>query len=214
MTGDKTRKKGQSGVELMMTYGWVVVVGVGAVILLSQMGSFHPVPCEKNRFGFSQVIPTDWGIFRDSNIMIVKLENLAGDPVEVLDATVTLENITCKPDSAVPINPGTDVFLKLKCSSEPSLSEKYNGGDCYRADATFVYQNNVTGYSDESKGNIRGVIEEGNVVTTTTTTSTTTTTTTSTTTTTVDLPPDLELISPCDCCDVNGNPVHGTPICP
>ena len=161
----------------MMTYGWIVVVGVGAVVLLSQMGTFRPSPCEKNRFGFSQVIPLDWGVFRDSNVIIVKLENLAGNQIEVTNATVVLGNITCVAESSIVMDQGTDAFLKLICANNPRLSVIYNRGDCYRADGTFKYTDKVTGFSDESKGNIRGVIEEGNVVTTTTVTTTTTTTT-------------------------------------
>jgi hypothetical protein len=207
------RKKGQSGMELLMTYGWVAVVGVGAIILLSQMGTFRPASCDKTRVGFSQVNPSDWGVYRDSNVAIIKLENVAGDSLEVTGVNLLLDNITCHFAASAVIQPGVDVFVRLVCSDTPRLSERFNRGDCYRGDLVITYVNKVTGSSDESKGKISGPIEEGNIVTTTSTSSTTSTTALITTTT-VDNPPLVELVEPGNCKDTNGNTIHGLPDCP
>jgi len=38
---------GQSGVDSLLSSGWVVIVGVCAIIVLSQMGAFRSAPCSK-----------------------------------------------------------------------------------------------------------------------------------------------------------------------
>jgi len=43
---------GQSGVDSLLSSGWVVIVGVCAIIVLSQMGAFRSAPCSKNSFWF------------------------------------------------------------------------------------------------------------------------------------------------------------------
>lgn len=159
-------KKGQSGVDLVMTYGWILVVGVGAVIILSQMGTFNPAPCEKNKFGFSQVMPTDWAVYIDSNRIVSKIENWAGGKVRVTGMNVTLGGVECISKDTINMAPGGSSIIILKCSDSPNLKDVYIKGSCYIAEASvdYVDSGNV---SYASKGTVRGTIEEGSVTTTT-----------------------------------------------
>jgi len=52
-------RKAQAAIELLTSYGWVILAGIGAVVLLSQMGTFTASSCDKSKMGFSQVVPVD-----------------------------------------------------------------------------------------------------------------------------------------------------------
>ncbi|MBN2251154.1 MAG: hypothetical protein JW724_03655, partial [Candidatus Altiarchaeota archaeon] len=182
--------RGQSGVDLLMSYGWIVVVGVGAVVILSQMGLFSDtlVPCSKNQMGFAQVVPADWAVYRGSNMLVLTVENDAGDPVEITGVSAVLGDVECSLETSAVMEAGGRGVYVVGCSVDPSVSGFFNLGSCYTADVAVAYRNVVTGNAYESRGRLSGSVEEGLVTTTTstttTTTSTTTTTTTSTTTTT------------------------------
>ena len=153
---------------MVMTYGWIFVVGVGAVILLSQMGSFTPVPCDKNKFGFSQIMPVDWAVYIDSNRMVSKIENLAGGKVQVTGMNVTLGDVTCTSTDTVVMNAGQSAIVILTCPGTTKLKDNYLKGSCYTANVTISYLDVSSNANSVSKGTIRGPVEEGNATTTTT----------------------------------------------
>lgn len=179
----KQDRKGQSGIDLLMTYGWIVVVGVGAVIILSQTGVFNPVSCTKNRLAFSQTVPTDWAVYRSSNTLVLNVENLAGDDVEIKKILAALGGLECSLETSAVIEPGGEAVFVLACSTDPSLSDRFNPGSCYNAEISVTYKNTFTGNTYDSKGTISGPVEEGLRTTTSSTTTTTTTSTFPTTTT-------------------------------
>ena len=188
--------KGQSGIEVFTTYGWVVLVAVGGILILSQVGVFRPSHCDKSRIGFSQVVPVDWAAYMSPDSFALKLENWAGDAVSVTGVTVSLQQVDCGGAASIGIGAGDSTVVALSCVG--SMSEKYAVGDCYSADVDITYVNQRSGNIEKSKGKVRGSIEVGAVATSTTTTSTSTTTTTTTTSTstTTTIPPELELLSP------------------
>ena len=149
-----------------MTYGWIFVVGIGAVIILSQMGTFTPVPCEKNKFGFSQVMPTDWAVYIDSNRIVSRIENLAGDNVRFTGMNVTLGGVECISADTIVMEPGKAVIVILNCSDAPNLKDQYVKGSCYLADVSINYIASASGVNYVSKGTVRGSVEEGSVTTT------------------------------------------------
>lgn len=201
-----TAKKAQVGVEMLITYGVVILVVVGGVIILSRTGVFNPVPCEKNRLGFSQVVPTDWAVYRGNNVVVATVENWAGYRVGITAISVSLGGIVCTSDVSGVLDAGGKGVYIINCPSNPTLSEKYRLGDCYTADVSLTYLNrdSETMSKYESKGKVSGPIEEGMAATTITTTAAPQTTTIpSTTTTTIDLPPEVWLIQPADGSSIN-----------
>ncbi len=159
-------KRGQSGVDMVMTYGWVFLLGVGAVILLSQMGTFTSQSCDKVKFGFSQIMPVDWAVYIDSNRMVSRIENLAGGTVNVTGMNMTLGDVTCTSTDTIVMDPGQAAIVVLNCPNSPSLEDKFVKGSCYMADVTINYLDASSGATSVSKGTIRGPMEEGNVTTT------------------------------------------------
>ena len=152
---------------MVMTYGWIFVVGIGAVILMSQMGSFTPAPCEKTKYGFSQLMPIDWGVYIDTNRIVSKVENWAGDDVRVIGMHVSLDDVSCDSSDIVYMAPGKSAVIIMTCANSPKLSDKYIKGSCYTAAVTINYIDVASGATYESKGTVRGPVEEGNVTTTT-----------------------------------------------
>jgi hypothetical protein len=146
--------------ELMSTYGWVVFVGVGAMVLLSQMGTFNPTSCSKTSSGFSQVVPSDWSVFVNSNALIIYVQNWAGDPVEVTSVNLSMgSGVQCGVETHVQIDSGSNSSLVLQCSESLADSGKFKPGDCYTGELVLTYTNMRSGNSDVSKGKIRGSIE-------------------------------------------------------
>ena len=153
---------------MVMTYGWIFVVGIGAVIIMSQMGTFTPAPCEKTKYGFSQVMPVDWGVYMDSNRIVSKIENWAGDKVQLIGMHVALDDVSCDSTGTVLMGPGQSAIVIMNCSDSPSLSDKFIKGTCYTAEVTITYIDVASSANYVSKGTVRGPVEEGSVTTTTT----------------------------------------------
>jgi hypothetical protein len=164
---NSNNRRGQSGVDMVMTYGWIFVVGIGAVIIMSQMGTFHPAPVEKTKYGFSQLMPIDWGVYMDSNCIVAKIENWAGDKVNITKMQVTIGDVSCDSSGTLKLLPGDSAVIRLDCSASPSLSDKFIKGSAYTAEVTITYVDVASGVSYVSKGTVRGPVEEGSVTTTT-----------------------------------------------
>ncbi|MFZ2455253.1 MAG: CARDB domain-containing protein [Candidatus Altiarchaeia archaeon] len=152
---------------MVMTYGWIFVVGIGAVILMSQMGLFMPAPVEKTKYGFSQLMPVDWGVYMDSNQVVSRVENWAGDKVQIIGMHVALDEVSCDSAGTVLMEPGRSAIIIMTCSDSPSLSDKFVRGSGYIAEVTISYIDVASGAAYVSKGTVRGPVEEGSVTTTT-----------------------------------------------
>ena len=164
---NSNNRRGQSGIDMVMTYGWIFVVGIGAVIIMSQIGTFTPVPVERTKYGFSQLMPIDWGVYIDTNRIVSRVENWAGDNVTVIGMHVMLDDVSCDSSDIVYMSPGQNATIIMKCSDSPSLSDKYIKGSAYTAQVTISYVDIASGATYESKGTVRGPLEEGSVTTTT-----------------------------------------------
>ncbi|MCK4492310.1 MAG: hypothetical protein KAU03_06775 [Candidatus Altiarchaeales archaeon] len=196
---------GQSSLEFLVAFGLLILVIAIAVVVVWQTGVLHPASCDKFKTAFSQVEPVDWAAYGSSNVLVLRVENRAGYAVNVTYASADVDDVTCVSALGVVMEPGDGAHIILNCSGTRPLSDKYLTGDCYKADVELRYVNIRTGNSHESRGGIRGAIEEGDVTTTTSMTSTTSTSTTvtstSSTTSTIaagDNPPKVMLISPPD----------------
>jgi hypothetical protein len=157
------QRRGQVAIEYLSNYGWVILVGVTSMVLLSQMGAFSPLPCQKTQVGFSQIIPLDWLVSVKSDKMNIFIKSWSGDPVDITNVTVYFDeggncslmgvNILIKPDQ--------NIMLTLNCSDEIT---RYAEHSCYRANVAYFYTNTRSHNPEESKGKIRGAFE-GSAVT-------------------------------------------------
>jgi hypothetical protein len=71
--------KGQAAIEYLTNYGWIILVGLTATIVLSQMGSFNMTSCDNARNGFAQVFPADWRVSIQSQQIMIFSQSWSGD---------------------------------------------------------------------------------------------------------------------------------------
>jgi hypothetical protein len=196
--------RGQSGVEVLVSYGWVVVVAVVGVFLLNQMGVFKPIPCERNKIAFSEVVPLDWGVYVGSNSVVMQVENYAGEDVVITGVNVSsLRGVECVQDMlGVSLGSGERTVLIVNCSVNPSVPDRFLVGECYWSEVSIAYFNTILEESYRSSGRLSGPVEQGvgavSAVITTNVAATTVAVTTTTTTLDFELPPVVELIEPID----------------
>ncbi len=173
-------RNAQVAIEFLSNYGWVVLVGLTAIIVISQMGTFRPTSCDKMRTGFSEVVPVDWSVSAGSSSMVLFVQNWAGDPVEISNVSVFFTGGgNCSLVGAdIDMTPGNSTWVFLNCSFG---SGGYPEEDCFSSELVFDYVNMRSLNSGFSKGKIRGSFESLTIMTTTTTTSSTSSSTTTTT---------------------------------
>ncbi len=157
---------GQSSLEFLVAFGLLILVIAIAVVVVWQTGVLRPASCEKYKTGFSQVVPVDWAAYRDSNTLVLSVENQAGYDVNVTDASANVGDVMCSSTLGMVMRLGDRIPITLSCSGASTLSNKYVAGDCYSADVRISYVNTGTGNSHESRGKIRGAIEGGATTTT------------------------------------------------
>ena len=171
-------RKAQAAIELISSYGWVILMGIGAIIVLSQMGIFNPTLCPKSSYGFSQIVPKDWVAWIETDAVLIYVANWAGDEMQVTTGTVDLgEGVNCTLLYPVTFLPGDEALLIFDCAGTLLNSKKYSEGSCFTAQVSFNYTNTNTGGSEQSKGKIRGTMGRSNTITTTSSTTMSTTTT-------------------------------------
>lgn len=155
------RRKGQSALEYMMTYGWAILVILALGVVLWQMGILgmgqDTTPGER---GFSQVTPVDWK-FSSNGILSVTVTNEAGLILNITSANATITSggsgLCTGAVTGVPVSvfrPAQSVSITF--SSCP-VSDPV--GSYYRAEVGIVYDNPASGIEHLSYGKIWGGIE-------------------------------------------------------
>jgi hypothetical protein len=155
------RRKGQSALEYMMTYGWAILVILALGVVLWQMGILgmgqDTTPGER---GFSQVSPVDWKL-SSNGILSVTVTNEAGLILNVTSANATITAGGSGPCTGAVTGAPVSVFrpaqsVSITFSSCP-VSDPV--GSYYRAEVGIVYENPASGIEHLSYGKIWGGIE-------------------------------------------------------
>lgn len=161
---DYPQRRGQSSLEFVVTYGWVILVIVIGLVVVWKMGILKP-PVEEKRgtVGFSQVYVTDFSASSVANEIKLNVKNEAGAKIKLLKDRIntTIEGVSCgnAPSSPITISPGDDALVTVDCSSPPSLAANYNTGDFFKANVVINYTNMQSGRQHLSKGKIFGPVE-------------------------------------------------------
>lgn len=151
--------KGQGGLDLMISYGWVIIVGILAAVLFYGMGFLNPVSCDNTRVGFSQVMPQDWEIYPGENKITVHVENWAGEAAEITEVNATLGDVSCRGSPmAVALDPGEAATLSVDCLGGAKMADRYYPGSCYTAHVSISYEYPY-GESYKSAGTLKGRAE-------------------------------------------------------
>ena len=153
-------RKGQTALEYLMTYGWmIIIIGVVAVVLW-QMGIFTPQSTPPGCTGFSQITPSDWKASYTSGNLTMTLFNNAGTQINLTDVNVSVFNTNC---TGAQVTNGTmrageyyQVVVPNNCSRAFS---SLGVGQYYKADITIVYSNLASGIGHNSVGECHGSLE-------------------------------------------------------
>mgnify|MGYP006914316714 CR=1 FL=1 len=140
-------RKGQSAIEYLMTYGWMllVVAIVGGAIFATVQGQ-----CQQATSGFSgtDIRVDDFGVDADGNLQM-QLRNGASDPVEVVDVTSTsqVDSTSVSNTTATQIAVGDTATISL---DDPSTDGPFSQVDgCNTFDLSMTY--NVVGGLDNQQ---------------------------------------------------------------
>jgi uncharacterized protein (UPF0333 family) len=151
--------KGQTSLEYLMTYGWMlIIIGIVGVVLY-QYGVFTPPSTPPGCTGFSQAKPIDWKMSTQNNgNLTMTLINDAGTKINItsVNATIFNNNVCQWPGPGVSLRAGEVIQLSMSsCITAASLGS----GDYYKADIIIVYQNVASGIDHNSVGECHGTME-------------------------------------------------------
>jgi uncharacterized protein (UPF0333 family) len=151
--------KGQTSLEYLMTYGWMlIIIGIVGVVLY-QYGVFTPPTTPPGCTGFSQAKPIDWKMSTANNgNLTLTLINDAGTKINITRVNATIfNNNPCAPWTVAQVlRAGEVIQLSLgTCITAASLGS----GDYYKADIIIVYQNVASGIDHNSVGECHGTME-------------------------------------------------------
>jgi uncharacterized protein (UPF0333 family) len=151
--------KGQTALEYLMTYGWMLIIIAIVGVVLYQYGVFTPPATPPGCTGFSQAKPIDWKMSTASNgNLTLTLINDAGTKIRITSVNATIFNNAVCPWAGSQEMRAGDVFQLSM--TPPCLSTGSPGsGEYYKADITIVYQNVASGIEHNSVGECHGSLE-------------------------------------------------------
>lgn len=157
------RKRGQSSIEYIATYSWVIIVILLGVLIVWNMGILKPQPQKRGVLGFSQVYVTDFSASDLTNSIQMNIKNDAGTGITLISNGIntTMEYVFCDsaPSAPTDISPGEGIVVNVSCPGPPALAERYNTGDFFKANVIINYSNTRSGRQHLSKGQIFGPVE-------------------------------------------------------
>ncbi|MFZ2455753.1 MAG: hypothetical protein WAX07_04695 [Candidatus Altiarchaeia archaeon] len=146
-------KKGQTALEYLMTYGWMLLIISVVAVVLWQMGILdRTVP--HGTIGFSQMKPLDWKASNSERTLTLTLTNDAGTKITLQDVNVTTFTNTCSVNG-----------LNQELSAAEALQvivpdcDFPEPGEYYKAEIIIVYQNVASAIDHNSVGECHGPVE-------------------------------------------------------
>ena len=154
--------KGQSALEYMMTYGWMLlIIGVVGVVLY-QYGVFTQPPTPPGCTGFSQAKPIDqkasWTSNTGNGNITLTLINDAGTKIQITKVNATIfNNAVCQWTGTQDMRAGEVIQLSMAPCIGSSGSP--GSGEYYKADIIIVYKNVASQIDHNSVGECHGTLE-------------------------------------------------------
>ena len=109
-----TKRRSQSALEYMMTYGWAILIIVIVAVILYSMGIFNPSSSISTTItGFSST-PVSSAIFTNNGGLSLSVQNSVGYPIEITNITATTTTggkVTIQPN--ITLLPGKSQVLVL-----------------------------------------------------------------------------------------------------
>jgi len=157
------KKRGQSSVEYVLTYMWVILVIILGLIVVWKMNILKPPTGNRIVTGFSQITVLDFKASRGSDEITLFLKSVSGSSVSIPigGATTVLRGVSCAaaPSGVLLIKPSEEKLITFDCSVPPTIADSYNLGDRFKANVTISYVNGISGQPHQSIGFITGSVE-------------------------------------------------------
>jgi len=159
------KKKAQTSLEFLMTYGWAILIVIVIVVVAWQWGFFNPSGAvKKGSSGFWGVSPLDFSYMENGNLELSLKNGVGGGinitEVEVRGGTVIYSdtNPGTRMSGGAGISPGSQSIYSLPSSGE---SELPGGGigSSYDLFLSIEYNDSRTLEVYRSSGKIWGSIE-------------------------------------------------------
>jgi|WetSurMetagenome_2_1015567.scaffolds.fasta_scaffold02842_10 hypothetical protein len=151
--------KGQTSLEYLMTYGWMLIIIAIVAVVLYQYGVFTPPATPPGCTGFSQAKPIDWKMSTaDSGNLTLTLINDAGTKIRITSVNATVfSNSLCTTGVIAQDLRAGEVYQQSLGSCV--LTGSPGSGDYYKAEIVIVYMNVASGIDHNSVGECHGTIE-------------------------------------------------------
>ena len=171
--GYKRKKKAQSAMEYLMTYGWAILIVIIVAAALYALGVFNPATfAGRTSTGFTQLgAPSDWDLTTAGNgqLKITLANNKIASQVTIKTITATLKggntyvyntsNCTGAGETEyLTIGPGGSSALETACTV-PAYNLTFGAlstGTSYSIDVDISY--NAGGYDHTDTGTVTGVV--------------------------------------------------------
>ncbi len=147
-------KKGQAGLDFLMTYGWallLIVLIVGALFALGvfNVGSFTG----SKAAGFTEVAPIGWRVATDGT-MTVQFANHVGTNINVTNITATLGTQTINDNTSFTISSGEN----SNTITVGQFTSPGSTGTHYAVKLKITYKDMSTGFVYEDSGTLTGKV--------------------------------------------------------
>ncbi|MCK5023128.1 MAG: hypothetical protein KAS04_03070 [Candidatus Aenigmarchaeota archaeon] len=164
------KRKGQSAMEYLMTYGWAILIVIIVAAALYALGVFNPATFTgSTATGFTQLgAPSDWDLAAGTGTFKLKLANnkMASQvTIKTLKALLkggseyTFNTTNCTgDDNFMLIGPGGSVDIDTHCTNLV-YNLTYTGlssGTSYSVEVDVLY--NSGGYDHTDTGTVTGVV--------------------------------------------------------
>lgn len=145
-----TRRKGQSAIEYLSTYGWALLAILVVVGAIMQMGVLNPCSQQTPRFVGQGATVSDWA-FTGTNSLDIVVEPSNSD-ITLTAVNVTLDNGNFYEwTGSQTINQGSTYTASVATGTE------FSAGECMKAGITLTYDtNSITSAKATGEGNLQG----------------------------------------------------------
>jgi hypothetical protein len=164
MKAKKCKKKGQTAMEYLMTYGWAILIVIIVAAALYALGVFNPATYAGSRAtGFANLGAPRTGAWKltAGGEFNLRLKNNLDSRIKITPSpqniTITIGTTTCatitQPSEETTYAPGEEITITATgCGS-------YTSGSSYTANIRITYDNVDTGITDfKETGTVTGTV--------------------------------------------------------
>jgi len=163
------KKKAQSAMEYLMTYGWAILIVIIVAAALYALGIFNPATFTGRQATGFQVLgtPSDWDLDSSGNFKMILSNSKLGTTVTIYNITNTLSGTSTTYDTFnctgnggyLTIGPGGTSTLPTDCTANATtftMSPEQSAGTTYSIGVSITYASG--GFPHTDVGTLTGTV--------------------------------------------------------